>query len=435
MQAAKKYVYLSGILVILLFACKKEKDKEPPVISITTPDENQVFNVNDNVHVTGTITDETALKGASVGLINDQGQPANVTLPILIKSLKITVDLQYAINNHRLETGWYQLQLFASDGIHDVYATRQIYIKAIPKMLKKILVTTALNPTQTNVFTMDTLTNALKPYLVFPGDHSASGVNSYYQQFYHCGKNTGHFKGINLDNNAAVVDVAPVITPSVPYFTGMYTNENACYISLYNKQIRGYDPWGVQIYNANAMDDFYSQHLFMHENYLLAEEQNKLTSEKKLVCFYPTGSAQQSSNLLQDVVAFCEKDASAVFVFGNKSGQGMIQLYDRTTNNLWDPYPYTLATGTITSAMRLDPDTYLIGYSNGTIYKYVYSASSVTPYLTGYTAIQLVKDNISPVLYVVEKNKISTFDLNTLKPIRTVTSTEAIVSLDLLYNR
>jgi hypothetical protein len=435
MQVVKKYFYLSGILIILLFACKKGKDDQPPLISITSPTENQVFDVNDDIHLIGTISDETALKAVAVTLLNDQGLPAHVTLPIQIKSLQMTVDVHYLLDNNHLESGWYQLQVFASDGVHDAYLVQHIYIKALPKELKKIVVSTVLNTTQTNLYNADTISNVLKPYLVFSGDHTASAVNSFYQQFYHCGKSSGHFKGIKLDNNAVVVDVAPVIMPSVPYFTGFYSTEHACYISLYNKQIKGYDPSGALIYNANVMDDFYPQHLIMNDHYLIAEAKSKLTADKNLVCFYPTGTALQSCNLHQDVIAFCEKDASNVFVFGNTSGQGVIQLFDRAANNLWNPYPYPLAAGSIVSVMKLDPDTYLIAHSNGTIYKYVYSASSVTTYLTGYTAIQLVLDDVSHTLYVVEKNKISSFEVNSLKPLRTFTSTEAIVSVDLLYNR
>jgi hypothetical protein len=435
MQAVEKYFYLSAILVILLFACKKEKDKQPPVIAITTPVENQTFVVNNAIHLTGTITDETSLTGASVSLLNDQGLPVHVTTPIQIKSLQIIVDMNYELDNNHLESGWYQLQVFASDGIHDAYATRRIYINGIPKELKKIVVTTALNSTQTNLYTADTLSNVLKPYLVFAGDHLASAANSYYQQFYHCGKNTGHFKGIKLDNNAAVVDIAPVVNPSIPYFTGFCETKDVCYISFYNKQIKGYDPSGAIVYNATTADEFYPQHLCINDHYLIAEEQNKLTTEKKLVCFYPTGTTQQSCNLEQQVITFCEKDASNVFVFGNNSGQGVIQLFDRAANNLWNPYPYPLATGSITSALKLDPDTYLIAHSNGNIYKYVYSTSSVTLYLAGYTAVQLVLDEVSSVLYVVEKNKITTLNTSVLKPIRTFNSTEAIVGLDLLYNK
>ncbi len=436
MQILKKYFYLSGILAILLFACKKEKDKEPPVIVLTSPLENEVFDVNEDIHLDGTISDETAITGAAVSLLDEQGMLAHVTRPIKIKALTTDIDMDYLLDNIHLESGRYQLRVFASDGVNDSYIVRYVNIRATPKVLKKIVVTTAVNATQTNLFTVDTTSNALNANQVFSGDHLATAVNSYYQLLYHCGKFTGHLKGTTLENNSVILDVAPTIASPVPYFTDFYTSDNVNFVSFYEKQIRGYEQLsGALIYNANAMDNFYPQHLCMNGKVLIAEEQHKLTAEKKLVTFYSTGDAQQSCDLHQDVIAFCEKDDAHVFVFGNQAGQGIIQLFDRFANNLWSPYPYSLAAGSINSAVKLDANTYLIAHSNGTIYKYEYSSSSVTTYLTGYAVVQLLIDNVSNTLYVVEKNKISTFEPKTLKPLRTITSPEPILEIDLLYNR
>ncbi len=137
----------------------------------------------------------------------------------------------------------------------------------------------------------------------------------------------------------------------------------------------------------------------------------------------------------QDVVEFCEKDYGNVFVFGNVSGQGVIQLFDRINNHLWNPYNYSLDTGSILSAVKIDANTYLIAHSNGTIYKYEFQTSSVTSYLTGYSAIKLKYDQLNNELYVVETNQISTFDYPTAIFHHSVNSAETIVDVHLLYNR
>ncbi|MGZ6540197.1 MAG: hypothetical protein ACXVEB_17610, partial [Bacteroidia bacterium] len=162
---------------------------------------------------------------------------------------------------------------------------------------------------------------------------------------------------------------------------------------------------------------------------------DKTSSAKMLVTYFPTSSFEKNCSLSQDVVAFCEKDVSNVFVFGNSSGQGVIQLYDRINNNLWSPYPFPLATGTILSAVKIDADTYLIGHSNGTIYKYQYLSGSLTTYLAGYTAIQLKYDDLNSEIYVVEANKITTFDYTSAALHHSVNSAETILGINLLYNR
>ncbi|HET6225225.1 MAG TPA: hypothetical protein VFF27_03035 [Bacteroidia bacterium] len=434
MISRRNYFLMWSILVNLLFACKKEKsDHEPPVITISSPVENQTFQVNDDVLVKGTITDASSLARASITLLNAQRVPVHTTLPLDVSSNEIEINSSYLLDNIHLETGAYQLCIFASDGKNDAAAYVDIQIIGVPRMLKKILVASRPNTSQTKISEVDT-SGMFISYTNFPGDHLEFLVNSYFQELLHCGSFTGNFTGININNMSVVLTVSCVPSSTVPYFTGFYAMNNHYYISFYNEQIRGYDHTGNIIYNAAAMNGYVANHIFINDQHLIAEEQHKLNNDQKLVCYYPTGSIEQSCSLSQDVVSFCERDNTHVMVFGNKAGQGLIQEYDRVANNIWNSYPYSLANGMMNCAVKLDADTYLLAFSNGTICKYVYSSGSVTPYLTGYTAIQLVLDELNNTLYVVEKNKITVCNAQG-KPMRTVNSADELVALGLLYNR
>ncbi|HLC82347.1 MAG TPA: hypothetical protein VJI69_00860, partial [Bacteroidia bacterium] len=217
--------------------------------------------------------------------------------------------------------------------------------------------------------------------------------------------------------------------------TGYYNDVRDVYVARYDGNIKGYNYAGGLIYNATALSGYYAQHICFNDGQLIAEEKEVFTSTKKLVTYYATGSVEKNCALTQDVVAFCEMNSSNVFVFGNVAGQATIELFDRINNNLWSPYPFSLASGSLLSALKLDSDTYLLGHSNGTIYKYQYSLNSVTTYLTGYTAVKLKYDEVNDKLYVVEANKVTTFDLTTLSLVNTINSTETILDLHLLYNR
>jgi hypothetical protein len=122
-------------------------------------------------------------------------------------------------------------------------------------------------------------------------------------------------------------------------------------------------------------------------------------------------------------------------VFGNIGGQATIQLFDRINNNLWSPYPFPLASGSLLCVLQLDSDTYLLGHSNGIIYKYQYSMNSVTSYLSGYTAVKMKFDEVNNRLYVVEANQVSSFDYSTLALVNSINSSETILDLHFLYNR
>lgn len=430
----KIYFYIVFLSVITLFSCKKDVDERGPEIKFNTPIENQTFNVYDYVTVNATVTDEVKLSSVSVSLLDASQNYAHVTLPVTVSSPSMTVNMAYLLDNIHLESGIYYIKISASDGENDSHKFQKIYLVAVPKVLNSIYVVSNTGSSQTNLSTIDATFSAIIPYHTFSGDYLASSVSSYDQQAYVCGNFTGNFTGHVLAFNSPKFIIAP-ITSSNPYFTGYYSDVRDVYVARYDGNIKGYNYAGGLIYNATALSGYYAQHMCFNNGQLIAEEKEIFTSIKKLVTYYATGSVEKNCALTQDVVAFCEMNSTNVFVFGNIAGQATIELFDRINNNLWSPYPFSLASGSLLSALKLDSDTYLLGHSNGTIYKYQYSLNSVTTYLTGYTAVKLKYDELNDKLYVVEANKVTTFDLATLSQVNTINSTETILDLHLLYNR
>lgn len=432
MNTCKKYFYFWSILINLLFACKKEGDTQPPVITISVPVYNQAFNVGDELIVQGNVSDESSLKKVAITLLNEQEQPVHRTLSVDVSSNDQVINTSYLLDNIHLESGAYKLCIFASDGTNDVNTYIPVYIIAIPRVLEKIMIATVSTASQTAISTIDSAGTVVS-YTNFSGDHLELSVNSYFQELFHCGNATGNFTGIALRDKRVVVNVPVVPSSSVPYFTGFYEKNDRYYISFYNELVKGYDHTGNITYNATALSGYVVKKMCLNDQHLIAEEQNKITKEQKLVCYYSTGVAEQNLSMEQEVTSFCERDDAHVMVFGNKAGQGVIQEYDRIANSLWEPYPYKLP-GEIKYVLKLDKNTYLLAISNGNIYKYVYTASSVTSFLTGYTAIQMVWDELNNTLYVVEKNKISKLDMKG-NPMQTINSATDILKMGLLYNR
>ena len=168
---------------------------------------------------------------------------------------------------------------------------------------------------------------------------------------------------------------------------------------------------------------------------MVAVNKDKIAAISKLITYYPTGVTEKECLILQDVAAFCEKDINNLFAFGNVNGQGVIQLFDKINNNMWNPYPYALPTGSILNAVKIDANTYLFSHSNGTIYKYNYSTSSLTTYLSGYTAVQLKYDVLNNVLIVAEANAVHAIDYATANVLHSLPVSETVLGLELLYNR
>ena len=140
----------------------------------------------------------------------------------------------------------------------------------------------------------------------------------------------------------------------------------------------------------------------------------------------------QETNVAQDVIEFFSKDTDNFFVFGNSSGQGVIEIYQISSNGFWTPH--TLLPGTVLCAEQIDSDTYLIGHSNGNIYKYIYSTNSSTPFITGVLARNIKYDSVNQQVIVTEGNKIKQFDYTTASLINTIVHADSIFDIHVLYN-
>lgn len=422
------------LFALLLFSCKKDDDSYGPAITFHTPESEQTFAVFDNVHVTAAITDETKITSVTVTLTDLSYTPVHVGIHVPVTSPSMSLNMNYALDNIHLESGRYLIMITASDGRNDSRAYQPVNIIAVPKVLKHLVVATSGSSSSTSLSLTDSAFTMLTPYHTFAGDYLGSSASSYDQEVFMCGNYTGAFTALDLQTAVPKFSVAAAISGN-PYFTAWYSEDRRNYVGRYDGTVKGYTDNGNVIYTASAVPGYYATAAVMSDNRLVAAEQSKTSPGKLLVSYYTTGAAAQQLPLAQDVVAMCGKDDNSVFIFGNVSGQGVIQLFDRISNNLWNPYNYSLAPGAILSAVKIDDDTYLIGHSNGNIYKYKFLTSSVTTYLTGYTALQLRYDESGNRLYIAEQNRISAVDYPSSVLTGSVGSAENIRNISLLYNR
>jgi hypothetical protein len=432
--------YFFAIIFILtglvyFTSCKKDKDTNSPSVIFESPQENQSFNVYDNMPVRVKISDDYNLISATITLVNSEFNPVHNSYNINVSGFTYLYNEHYSLDNIHLESGFYYIRIIASDGANETRKYLKIYINAIPRAVKRVYVASANNNIFTNISIIDSNFTTVAPYKNFQGDFLDCSNSSYFQQFYSCGNFTGSFNCVNLTNNLIRFSL-PATVSSSPFFTGYYSEDKINVVSYYNENILSFDYMGSAVSSAQALQGYYAQKMIRNSNYLIAEEKNKITSTKKLVAYFPSGALQQEVPLNQNIVALIEKNYHEVFAFGNNfSGQGIIQLYDRTNNNLWNPYNYNLAIGSILSAVKIDDNTYLIGHSNGTIYKYQYQTNSVTPYLSGFTAIQLCYDFERNFLYVVEQNAVVLINYPFASAINSLSFGETVLGISLLYNR
>jgi hypothetical protein len=422
------------LMAISFYGCKKDSDATKPSVVIDLPAENQIFNALDLVHVTASISDETKLTEVNISLVDENYTQKHEVFQLSVSSPSMSVNEYYWLSNIHLESGAYYIMVAASDGENIAKAYRKIVVQAVPRVIRKILLTTATGTSQTNLSYIDSTFSSIIPYLSFNGDFLASSTTSYYQQFNIAGKYSGAFSSAKLEDNTVKYSF-PAVSSINPYYTGFYSDEQNTYVARFDGSIRGYNNGGGQIFSTSSNGGYYTENFTFNNGFLVAEQKYQTGSGRLLVSYNAAGTPLQQATLGQDVKVFCKKDDDNVFLFGNVAGQTIIQLYNISANNLWTPYPYTFPAGELLSAMRIDDDNYLFGHSNGTIYKYNYTSSSITSFLSGYTATKLFVDEVNSVLYIMEDNRVSTFAFPSMTPINTILSPVQVLDVNILYNR
>ncbi len=429
-----RFFYISLLLFFVLGSCKKEDERTtPPEITFILPVQNTVYNVFDTVLVKFDVSDNEHLSNVTVSLLDASNLTAMPGIVVTPSSNSATITMNYELNDIHLASGYYFIKVYANDGQAGVYALQRIYINEEPKALKYPLFVTAPVLNTRSLFKIDSLQN-IQSIGTYSGDFSEAATSSWYQDHYLGGYFNGPAIAIGLEDNSQLWTIAPVIS-STPYFTDLQVSGKNVYISYYDGRIRGFNVNGSAMYNALVAPNWYPRKIALHDSYMVASIKEISTVNRKIVLFNSTsGAGVQETYMNQDVIEFFTKDANDLFCFGNDAGQGKIEIYQVNTNGFWTPYPGFPA-GTILSVAQVDAGTYLIGHSNGTVYKYVYSINSLTTHMAGVTAAHIAYDDVNQVIYVAEGMNVKRFNYVSGALINTIPHTSAILDLDLLFNK
>ena len=140
------------IVFLLLFGCK-EKDEQPPLVSIVSPSSGTIFQVYDTVRVSFEIADETQIVSAFAQVLN--ANFSAVTGQVGISSLEGVVEL--VLDDKLIETGDYWVLVAANDGVNIKREYLSIRIIGLPKETRAIYLSTFQGQNQSAIWKLDSL--------------------------------------------------------------------------------------------------------------------------------------------------------------------------------------------------------------------------------------------------------------------------------------
>ena len=173
-----------------LYSCKKDSNPGYPTVLISSPYNQEYFNVPATIQVTGTASDSKNLTAVSVYLANAQNVPIEHTIIIPVTSNSMNISCTYSLDDIHLPSGQYYMTITASNGTNRVSAFQEINVDAIPTKRTAVYAITrssaGINAYKINSSFQDSISFTVS------GDYSSSDVNSYYQQLYITAHDSGN---------------------------------------------------------------------------------------------------------------------------------------------------------------------------------------------------------------------------------------------------
>ena len=433
----KKIIILFFCLCFGIYSCKKDSQPDYPSVQISSPYSLAVFNVPASIQVTGHASDSKSLTSVTVYIGSSQNTPVEETLQIPITSNSMNISCSYVLNDIHLASGEYYMTITASNGTNIASAFQQIYVNAVPRKRTAIYAITR-DASGVHAWGIDSSFAASPAYsYTVPGDFSSSDANSYYQQLYIAGHDSGNVNVYSVP--AATLQWTLTGSPSPsPYFTNIYCNNDAEFVSYFNNgngYIKCYNHEGViqAVYNTGV--NYYPVKTYLWQGLLFAEEKSISSNTENLLIFYEgSGTGYNQTSITGPIVSMYGYDNSDIFIFGNNSSGGAyLKLYNIKTNLFYSPV--SLPSGQLLSAAQVNTNTYLLSFSNGTIYKYTYNPVGIVSYISGITASTIRYDSINNEVITASGKMVSEYAYGSITPNASVTLSDSVRDLRVLYNK
>lgn len=419
-------------LIVLLLSCRKDKDAITPVIIISSPSENQLYNALDTIQIIATVEDEAALEQIEITVCDDNKVPVLATVTVIPQDKKVTLQVPYALNDINLASGTYYIRIKAYDGTNTTSKYRGIQVSAVPHELKYIYIISLPNSTTVRL-QRKVISGNLESLSDINGDFSATASSSKFQLVATCGRIYGDMNVYDVSSGTLQWSIPVISDPPFPYFEGITQYNHIFYCLFYDGFIKGFNNAGTQVFNATSSSGTYPTAVYANIDYLFADHGCYSGSDRLFSVYYLcSGTLKQNLSTDYIITNIFQKDDDNLFLFGNRNGQGIIRLFSISGNGTWEPH--TLPAGMINDAVQINENNYIIAHESG-LYKYQYNMNSLTSYVSSVNAGKIKYDDVNSEIYAAQDNIINIYDYTSHALMSSIIVTDSIVGFELLYNK
>lgn len=433
------YMMYMAVLLTFLFSCRKNKDVNPPVITLAEPLNNWPVDAGNSIHIKGSVSDDQKLEYVYVKVLSLDGNVQLIEpLSIAIDNNKANIDQYVTVGDLHTTSGTYQVVVEAFDGVNKKKVYRDILVTEIPRELKKIIIVKKAG----SGFACDSLVGgSLTTFLTRTSDFSSAAINNYAQFLYLSGRKSGVTEAFDLRTNLPLWSItADVPASGVPlfYFNEFNTHENTFWVSVAASgagRLKSYGLTGVVSKNIGMQTGHYASAMCSTSNgFIVAEEPLSSGGTTYLSVYFKTGFGLEYTepSPIADIVKLFELSSNEWLVLGNTSGQGELRIYNTFTHGFWEQV--SIPIGKIVDAIQVNSDQYIIAHETGLL-KFEHATSNLVNLTTGNISQQLIFDSYSQQLYSCEGNQLKTYHLITGLELSSITVTDSIRTVLIHYNK
>ena len=419
---------------LLLGACKKDTDTSGPHIEILAPSAGFVLQLPGQLAVSVRIHDDHIVESATISLLNGNGIPVAPSATATPGSSMAVIDRTLTVTSELLLSGEYTLVVRASDGTNESQAFQPIQLIEVPLRLRAAFVITIPTPSTVRIQRIDS-TGSISDWAMLSQDFSNAAISSRDRRLLVAGGVSGPITALDAVTSSNAWQLPNTNGLGVPYFTAMAIGaDDIAYSATNDDYIRGRRPMdGSQIFTAQTLTGFRASLLHAHHNVLFTVQRETGSSLVTMQTYSLSSGVLLDGDLLDlEVVAMASRDADHVLVFGNRSGDGVIQDRHVTSGSVWEPIDFP---GTPIQAMApMTGDQYALGFADG-LRRYDFSTNSATPFGPAADASFVQYDPVSGHCWVAGDGQVQVVDPGSGMVLSTYPVADPIQELLLLFNR
>ena len=427
-RKTSKIDFLPWFVLFIFLGCKKEKDEVSPTIVLTSPTENNFFNVGEFIGVKGKVTDDNNIEYVKINLLDENYISVLDETAFYPQNKEYTINYGLEINNLKLPSGIYYLNVKASDGENSKSYFIKINLFEIPLALKKIFVV-GMNSID-SVVGLNTF-----PANNFSGDYLNAEVSGYNNQLVFCGEYSGDCVAINGNTFQQDWLVENQGIFGAPYFTCLANNqsENTYFVGLAAGFVAEYNLNGTVTKQIGMQQNYRAKKIFKVGNKILIQESPIGSGTNQLSIYFDSGSFNGSVLINGDILEVSKLDESHYFIFIQESDKLKIYILDSDEYQL-SLYYDGLPNGIVKDVEIIDDYSFFFSHQDK-IYRYIYGGLGLTIFKEGMGYNILAHEKIGNVLYCSNGETIEVLNPYTNGEVLGVIQTGEIKKILFLYNK